>query len=291
MYVYLQVQTANTSWNMYISLVNFLPAVVMIIVYGSYSDRIGRRLALISPVLGSIAAILVQMAIVFFDLPVWCFLFCVVEYVGGGLYVMTTGTFAYIADTVPKERRAVRMTILDDIILLNSAIGNVIVGYMIDSMGYFYPYLFCLVGKILALLYAIFFIPESVRKPLNRSHKRGRHIVKDLWNGIKLYIYDNGEGRRLQLNLLLLSFMIGELISTYGTGSILTLFEMNTPLCWNSVYIGYFEAIADVIKVAGMTTAAVLYFREVACSFRNLFKHFILLVHSFCGINYQHVYL
>ena len=239
---------------MYISLVNYLPAVVMIIVYGSYSDRLGRRIALISPVIGSILSIIVQLAIVYFDLPVWCFLFGVVEYFGGGFFSMITGTFAYIADTVPKEKRAIRMTILDALILANSALGNVIVGYMIDIMGYFYPYVFCLVGKILTLIYGVFLIPETVRKPSNKSETgTRRRILDDITNGIKLYILDNGKGRRIQLNLLLFTYVIGDLILTF---TILTLFEMNAPLCWNSVYIGYFGAISDIFKCIGMVVAA-----------------------------------
>ena len=225
----------------------------MIVVYGSYSDKLGRRIALISPAIGSILSIIVQLAIVYFDLPVWCFLLGVVEYLGGGFYVIITGAFAYLADTVPKEKRAMRMTILDAIILGNAALGNVIVGYMIDIMGFFYPYVFCLIGKMLTLIYGVFFIPETVRNSSNESETRQRRILGNITNGIKLYIFDNGKGRRLQLNLLLLTYVMGDLISS---NTILTLFEMNTPLCWNSVYIGYFGAITDVFQCIAMIFAA-----------------------------------
>ena len=225
----------------------------MIIVYGSLSDQLGRRLALIAPVIGSISGILVQMAIVYFELPVWCFLFCSVEYFFGGICVMITGTFAYIADTVPKEKRAVRMSILDATILANAAVGNIIVGYLIDIMGYFYPYIFCLIGKLLTLTYAVFFIPETVRKNPEKLQQSNGQILENLKAGIKLYLVDNGSGRRSQLNLLLLSYIIADIISTF---SVLTLYEMNAPLCWSSVLIGYFGAASDLIRCIGMIIAA-----------------------------------
>ena len=238
---------------MYISLVDFLPAVVMTFVYGSFSDRIGRRLVLIAPIIGSLSTILVQMVIVYFNLPVWCFLFGVVENFFGGFYLMITGIFAYIADTIPKERRAVRMTILDAIILGTAAISNIIVGFLIHAMGFFIPYIFCLAGKTLTLVYAVCFIPETVRRTTDNRQRICNEMFTNLKNGIKLYLMDNGAGRRLQLNLLLLSFLVGEMIST---SSILTLFEMNSPLCWNSVFIGYFGATSDLIKCIGMIVAA-----------------------------------
>ena len=249
----LQVQAVSSQWNMYMSLVDYLPAVIMTFIYGSYSDTIGRRLAIISPIIGSICTILVQMFIVYFDLPVWCFLFGVVEYFFGGFYLLITGTFAYLADTVPEEKRAARMAILDAVILATAAIGSVTVGFLIDIMGYFYPYIFCLVGKLVTLLYAVFFIPETVRKAPNESSKTLRQIWKNIKNGIKLHIVDNGTRRCMKINILLLTYLMAGVISTF---SIMTLFELNTPLCWSSVLIGYFGAASDVIKCIAMVVAA-----------------------------------
>ena len=235
------------------SLVEYLPAVIMTLIYGSYSDTIGRRLALVSPVIGSISSILVQMCIVYFDLPVWCFLFGVVEYFFGGFYVLITGIFAYIADTVPEEKRAMRMAILDAVFLATAAVGSVTVGYLIHITGYFIPYIFCLVGKLVTLMYVFFFVPETVRKAPNESTKRLRQILKNIKNGIKLCLVDNDTGRCMKINLLLLTYLIADLIST---SSIMILFELNTPLCWSSVLIGYFGAASDVIKCIAMVVAA-----------------------------------
>ncbi len=229
------------------SLVNFIPGLVMLLVIGSYSDRLGRKLALITPCIGSITGILVQMAIVYFDLPVWVFLFGVVEYLFGGLYTIVTGCFAYIADTVPQEKRALRMTILDAIVFFMAAVGNIIVGYMIQWMGYFYPYIYCLVGKIITLLYAIFFIPESLQ-PKYDSVQQGKQQrlgpCQNIGRGLKIFLVDNGTNRRWQLLLFMLLYFVAEMIDY---DDIMTLFELNAPLCWDSVMIGYFGAATDMV--------------------------------------------
>ncbi len=174
---------------------------------------------------------------------------------------MITGTFAYIADTVPPEKRSMRMTILDAILTSMAALGNLIVGWMIDQLGYFYPYVFCLVGKIIALVYAVFFIPETVRKSPETNTRKCSDFFERLSAGVKLFIVDDGKGRRGQLIMLMGSYIIAGIISTM---SILTLYEMNAPLCWDSLLIGYFGAISDISMCFAMVLVAILLTRWIS---------------------------
>ncbi len=52
-----QVQAANTTLNIYITLAEFLPAIVMVLVLGAYSDKMGRRPLFILPLIGSIGQV------------------------------------------------------------------------------------------------------------------------------------------------------------------------------------------------------------------------------------------
>ena len=52
--VYSQVQRANTNLNIYISIAELIPSLVVVLAYGAYSDRMGRRLLFIVPCVGSI---------------------------------------------------------------------------------------------------------------------------------------------------------------------------------------------------------------------------------------------
>ena len=74
---------------------------------------------------------LLYMAIIYFHLPVELFILGAVEYAFGGMSAFLGNCFAYIADYVPKEKRAMRMVYLDAMIFLNGAVSHLVVGYWI----------------------------------------------------------------------------------------------------------------------------------------------------------------
>jgi PCFT/HCP family folate transporter-like MFS transporter 1/3 len=84
--------------------------------------------------------------------------------------------------------------------------------------------------------------------------------VKDIFNGFQLMLKDDGSGRQFKINLLLLVYTIGNIISAY---TVLTLFEMNSPLCWDSVLIGYFNSSTMLAKCAAMLLTTCLLKRYI----------------------------
>jgi len=228
-----QVSALASQWNMYKTLVAFIPALIAPLIFGALGDRIGRRMLMISPCIGSILSVSITMVIIKFDLPMWCILLTSVEDLFGGFGTLFTGAFAVISDTVPANKRPFRMTLIDAVAMGNAAIANLFVGYWIADQGFFSPLIFVLCGRIAALLYAIFCIPETLAKP-----SQGETTKKvSLLNAIKICIYDDGNKRIWKINTLLASFVIAELCSTF---TIMTIWEMNTPLCWESVQIAYY---------------------------------------------------
>lgn len=82
-----EVQAQAANWSMYISLASFLPNLLMTVVYGIYSDQIGRRITFVLPAIGSILSTLADMAIIDFDLPLPFFFLEVIEYFFGGKWL------------------------------------------------------------------------------------------------------------------------------------------------------------------------------------------------------------
>ena len=145
------------------------------------------------------------------------------------------------------------MTLLDSLLLLGGAISNLFVGYWIKAHGFFGPLVFVLGVTFLALLYAIFLIPETLAETSQTTTNSKRMTWRHLKHGVMLYLQDNGTGRRWKLNILVISYLVAEIITVYR---VMTLFEMNAPLCWNSVMIGYFGASAMLIKCIATILAA-----------------------------------
>ena len=172
---------------------------------------------------------------------------------------MFMGAFAYVADTSSPDQRAIRMTVLDALFLIAAAVGELFVGYWIKAQGFLHPLYFVMAGKIITLIYAIFFIPETIGRrkatvepPQQQSSSKAPSTsssasfsLEDVKKGFLLYFNDNGTGRRWKLNVLLASYILANIITSYR---IMTLFEMNTPLCWDSVFIGYFGAASMGIR-------------------------------------------
>ena len=236
-----QAQSANLS--MYIELATFLPSMISMLLYGAYSDKIGRKLLFILPPIGSIIDVLLQMAIIYFELPVWVFFFSRIGSVFFGDHSLVfIAMYSYIADTVPPHKRAIRMIIIDVIGRFLGGFVQLGIGYWIKE-SYFWPYVYIGVGFFLSTLYAIFLIPETVqRNPLSKFK------FSDVKKAFTLYITDDGSNRRWKLQLLTMSLMVEILFIAM---SVDTLFEMNAPLCWNSVMIGYYGAARDTIAAIG----------------------------------------
>ena len=259
-----QVQAEAANWNMYKSLAEFVPGAIAPILYGSVADKIGRRMLFILPCIGSIISVSVYMAIIWFDLPIYFILLSNLEYFFGGMSVMFAGAFAYISDTVPPKHRALRMTIIDAVSMGNGAIANLFVGYWIRAQGFFWPLVFVVCGKFLCLLYAIFLIPESLKK--DESNPASRRLqLHDFVTALRVSLHDNGSGRRWKINMLLCSYAVAEIISTRG---VTTMYMMNVPLCWESVKLGYYTFIHMMILCITMVIASAVPVRLITAEWK-----------------------
>lgn len=79
-----KVQWEASQWTMYITLVQLVPSFFITLLFGIYSDHLGRRAGLILPPLGCMLSILADMAVITFDLPIYFLFLENVEYLFGG---------------------------------------------------------------------------------------------------------------------------------------------------------------------------------------------------------------
>ena len=245
------VQAQTALWNLYISITGFIPALLAYIVFGSMSDRIGRRFLFILPPIGSLFRAALIAAVIKFELPIWVFIFNALEFMLGSFELLTLASFAYLADTTSPKYLAMRMTIIQVIIYLSGGVSDLVVGYFINAVGYLWPTLFVCCGMTLTILYAVFLIPETVVKiPMAKKIQSG-----DFTRALKMYKTDNGSGRLWKLRIVSFAFFIA--YSTHNMGAV-RLMIMNAPLCWGPVLFGYFEGFSYGIKALGILLIAAL---------------------------------
>ena len=243
------VQAETSLYTLYIDLAGFLPGFCAYLVFGTMSDRIGRKFLFILPPIGSLYKAALMAAIIEFDLPIWVFYFNAFEYVFGSFDLLQLASLAYLADTTSARYLAVRMTILEVVIYLTGGVADLGVGFWIHASGYFWPTLFVCCGKLTALLYAIFLIPETVtERPASKRVKK-----EDFTRAFNMFKEDDGSGRLWKLRLITFAFFMS--YCTHNKGA-LRLSLMNAPLCWGALLIGYFEGMDYGVKAIGCLTVA-----------------------------------
>jgi len=239
-----EVDAEASRWMLYTTTAALLPGIVSLWMLGPYSDRQGRKVAIIVPQLGTLLRCISVLAVIYFDLPLYVILMgAFIEGACGGIFMVVSAGFSYVADITTHENRSFRITVLDSCISIGITVSQVATGYLIASVGYFYPFLILTAIVLLSLVAAAIFLPETVTKdPLVRFWSLG-HFRK----AFNLYFRDNGTGRRWKL-LLSLVIVFFSCSVTYASFDVQTFYLIDVPFCLSSIQIGYFGAMLSCIS-------------------------------------------
>lgn len=269
-----QAQQYNTYFSMIGSVINFIPSLFVLLLVGAYSDKAGRKYAILPPIIAGFVFSGMHLLVFVLNLPVW--VLWIGEFLNGcsgSMSLLIAGCFSYIADTTTKENRQFRITFAEISMFFCTILGPIGVGYVIDKEGYLWPFVIVFIGHILNLIYTLFFVPETIIK--DRSAKL--FTLENIKLTFKTFTINTPDNRRWKLWLLFISFFVHYIGS--GVYAVTGLFVLNIPLCWDAVTIGYYNtALTALSTVGGIATAKIMkYFTSDAM---------IALVTSFVdGIN------
>ena len=124
-------------------------------------------------------------------------------------------------------------------------------GLYIEKLGFIAPYWIIFGCYVAAMIYAIFFVPESRTKSRNEAGRLfSLENFKSSW---KVYFQASGARKR---NLVILTFSAGILaIAVMGINGVVNLYTLHSPLCFSPEYVGYFLAFRQFMHGAGGVTA------------------------------------
>ena len=229
-------------WILYINVATMVPGLFSLILLGSYSDRGGRKVAIIAPQVGAIVRCVSFFAVIYFDLSLYVIVVAAfIEGLSGGISMSFAASYAYIAD-VTSHNRSLRMTILESCFGIGTVISQIVLGYLINSLGYYYPFLILTALLLLSLVVTACLLPETVTRDPDVRFWTLHHFSK----AYHLYTRDNGTGRRWKL-LLCLAIVFCTCAVTLGRTDVLIIYLLDAPFCWSSVLIGYFGAVFMLI--------------------------------------------
>lgn len=247
-----EVQRQASLLSLYSELCTAIPSFIVTILLVSYSDRGGRKITLIMPVIGNLFYISGYLAISYFKLNIYLTIGCsLVSSLFGGFGTFLGGSFAYVADISKNDhQRTLRLAAVDMILGVLGGAAALSTGYYLKAAGFNWPFITAALGLILLLFYVIFLLEETVKNvPLDDSRLESPPqglAVKQMFYSI-YHLFAEGDHRhKATLIILLLTFIIF-VFADMGGLSLITLYELNKPLCWTGIMIGYGSALGTMV--------------------------------------------
>ena len=256
----LQIQADASEWLTYFNLVRNLPAIFTTLLICSYTDVAGRKLGLLLPMMGGLIKNLIYVIVLSQSWNInILFIGTFIEGLCGSQMTAQGAAYAYVADIVPKDQRSLRFNVLQALLYLATAVGNVMVGYLIQQTGFVLSFASISILYALAIVYTLFIVPESnmmsrFKEPFSvaKTFKHAITVFK-IYRHKKEVKQPDGDiaivyhGVNWIMVLLLVVFAADSMV-VIGRNDVDVLYMLGLPFCWTSVVIGYYQGIKYTLK-------------------------------------------
>ena len=167
------VHSKTSKWILYRSIASSLPSVASSLILGSWSDKVGRKVVLLLPCVGSLLLYANHILnVVFFWANVdYLLIGTFISGFFGGFAAILLGVFSYISDVSDTMQRTVRVAVLESMIFLGGGVGNLIGGVLVQYYGYLAAFGLAFGLNVLVVIYVIFVLRESYFPPERREEK------------------------------------------------------------------------------------------------------------------------
>ncbi|KAJ3021478.1 hypothetical protein HKX48_008412 [Thoreauomyces humboldtii] len=173
------VQALTANWQMILALATSVPALIAIPMVGALSDRVGRKPALLLPVLSGLVGVIGLLAVAQFGAPIYVLL-CAHLLQGclGGYTAIMMLVYAYLADVVAVDRRSQVFTSVEALMFAAFTAGPYCGGVLTRMLpsGVIGVFWISVVGKLIALAYVLFILPESLHH--TDGHTASSHAIE-----------------------------------------------------------------------------------------------------------------
>ncbi|XP_053425262.1 proton-coupled folate transporter [Nycticebus coucang] len=233
-----EVETLTSHWTLYANVGGFLVGLFTSTLLGAWSDNVGRRPLLVLSSLGLLVQAVVSIFVVQLELHVGYFvlgrILCALL---GDFNGLLAASFASVADISTSHNRTFRMALLEACIGVAGMLASLLGGHWLRAQGYANPFWLALALLIVMALYAAFCFGETMKEPKSTRLFTLRHHRSI----VQLYVAPAPEKSRKHLALYSLAIFVVITVH-FGAQDILTIYELSTPLCWDSQLIGYGSA-------------------------------------------------
>lgn len=267
-----EVQEKASLFTMKMDLSGSLVSILVAFVLVSNGDRRGRKISLVLPVVGNFLTCTFFCFTAYYSLPLS--LLFASAFVGsffGGMATFLGGAFSFVVDLCETEKqKTIRIAVVDFILGIMSGLGGLSSGYILKGAGFTWTFATLSLLHLIGLFYCACFLGDTVQvsELQPRSLKEG---LKETFSGIYILFKSSSSRKRTSIILMLCVFMI-YFFTMFGGVSLFTLFELNAPLCWDAIYIGYGSAASTLVSLTSFLGVVILsrYLRDIYLVFLGI---------------------
>uniref|UniRef100_A0A671P181 Solute carrier family 46 member 3-like n=1 Tax=Sinocyclocheilus anshuiensis TaxID=1608454 RepID=A0A671P181_9TELE len=230
-----------------------IPSLISALLLVSYSDYCGRKVAIVPPLVGDTLFALCYVLVSRFSFSLnYLLAASFLSGLMGGPTTLIGGCFAYVADLCGEDlegQKTVRMARLDMILGVLTGLASLCTGFYIKAAGFTWPFLTAVFLHLINLFYVLVVLKESLVLP-NPSLSSSGHLASE---APRL-----NQSQALTNIFLISSIAYFDFFFITGGMSIFILYELNTPLCWSEVFVGYGSALSTAIYLVSFAGVALL---------------------------------
>ncbi|GFT92691.1 uncharacterized protein NPIL_37311 [Nephila pilipes] len=161
-----------------VMLLSSLPAVVVAIFLGPWSDKYSRKYPLIISAGGMFLEALAEAIFTIFPSlsPLWYLAASILSGISGGFVISVSAAFSYVSDITDERSRAARFAVVEFFNISAIVVGNLLGGQIYQQYGYLPVLSISPVSFGIGLLYVIFFLKDT-KPPCDRKSEMLRDLV------------------------------------------------------------------------------------------------------------------
>lgn len=242
-----------------------LPALGLTLFCGSWSDKVGRKLVLILPCLGTVVTTVIYLVSTIkrgYYLPM---VLCgaVIRGTFGGTAVLLMAVQSYVSDITSINNRTWRFGVLLAMNYFGNVLGYVFMGIVLKMANFEDVFVTVCAMQSFCVFWALLFIRDRLRideiksetENSNDQSLKNLFRVQHLRDSLEVVTKKRENGARRHLCMLLLGVIINQ-IGREVEGDILVLYVERRPLNWHREMFGYLAATD--FSVMGLLVCAAL---------------------------------
>ncbi|XP_062584817.1 lysosomal proton-coupled steroid conjugate and bile acid symporter SLC46A3-like [Saccostrea cucullata] len=241
------IQSKVAMFLMYLAICEGIPCLLSNLVFGSISDRVGRKKMLIIPTLGMLLAEVFMVIFMYFELKLYYLLIPLILHgFSGEAFANIQFALSYTSDiSGNSKKRTTAMGFMEIFIGMGLLVGGVVAGYVIRDRGYLWS-MATAFPLTLSNIVLICLLPETRQRKIKEPW-HCMSVVRSFHKSLEFYYSKKYSGMRLKYNICLFIYMIG-CIAIIGRNQTEVLYVISPPFCLSTVGVGWFHALRGVMQ-------------------------------------------